>query len=56
MNKLSHRQGVVLKDMDNGTKRGELIQIVSEENDTYIIRKSYTAPTEKVNKNYITTT
>jgi hypothetical protein len=54
MNKLSHRQGILLKDINN-LKKDELIQIVSEEKDTYLIRKCYTAPKEKVNKNYIKT-
>ncbi len=55
MNKFSYRQGIVLRDMDNGIRKGELIQIVLEEKDTYLIRRCYTSTTEKVNKNFITT-
>lgn len=55
MNKLSHRQGILIKDVDNRFRKGELIQIILEEKDTYIIRKCYASPTERVNKNYITT-
>lgn len=55
MNKLSYRQGAALRDIGNEIKKGQFIQIVSEEKDTYIIRKCYASPTEKVNKNFITT-
>jgi hypothetical protein len=53
MNKMSHRQGIIIKNTNSGIKEGELIQIVSEEKENYLIRRCYAFPVEKVSKNNI---
>lgn len=54
MNNLSYRQGILTVDI-NGIKIGEMIQIISEEEHEYIVRRCYASPVEKINKKFIKT-
>ncbi len=53
MNKMSYRQGIIIKNINNGIKEGDLIQIVSEDRENFLIRRCYASPVEKVSKNFI---
>jgi hypothetical protein len=50
MNTFAHRQGVILKDINEKFKTGQIVQIIKEEDDKYLIRKCYTSPIEKIHK------
>jgi hypothetical protein len=54
LNNLSYRQGILTININN-IKTGELVYIISEEEQDYVIRRCYASPVEKVNKKYIKT-
>jgi len=55
LKRLAHREGKLIKDVNEKFKSGQYVQIIMEEHDKYVVRKCYASPLEKIDKNSITT-
>lgn len=47
------RQGCVTKDVGENLKKGQIVQIVSEETNHFLVRRCYASPAQKVDKKNI---